>query len=94
MKYIYAALLLNESGLEINEENLRKVISSVGEVDEARLKVVVESLKEVNIEEVIKSATAFVPAKEEEKKEAKEVKEEKKEVKEEMAAEGLAALFG
>jgi large subunit ribosomal protein L12 len=93
MKYIYAALMLHESGKEINEENLRKVVEAIGEVDEARLKVVVESLKGVNIEEAIKAMPA-VPVVAEEGKKA-EVKEEKKEEKkEEYAAEGLAALFG
>jgi large subunit ribosomal protein L12 len=92
MKYVYAALMLHESGKEINEENLRKVVEATGEVDEARLKVVVESLKGVNIEEAIKAMPA-VPVAEEAKK--AEVKEEKKEEKkEEYAAEGLAALFG
>jgi large subunit ribosomal protein L12 len=89
MKYIYAALLLHEAGKEINEENLKKIIEQVESPDEARIKVIVESLKGVNIDEVIKAPVAI-----EVKEEKKEVKEEKKEEKEEIAAEGLAALFG
>lgn len=93
MKYVYAALLLHESGMEVNEDNLKKVISSIGEVDEARIKVLTESLKDVNIDEAIKEASIIqAPATTEVKEEKKEeVKEEKKE---EIAAEGLAALFG
>jgi large subunit ribosomal protein L12 len=89
MKYIYAALLLHEAGKEINEENLKRIIEQVESPDEARIKVIVESLKGVNIDEVIKAPVAI-----EVKEEKKEVKEEKKEEKEEIAAEGLAALFG
>ncbi len=89
MKYIYAALLLHEAGKEINEENLKKVIEAIETPDEARIKVLLESLRGVDIDEIIKTPASF-----EVKEERKEVKEEKKEEKEEIAAEGLAALFG
>jgi len=90
MKYIYAALMLHESGKEINEDSMKKILEATGNVDEARVKVLIESLKGVNIDEAIKtsvqvSAPAAGEAKAEEKKEEK---------KEEMASEGLAALFG
>ncbi len=108
MEYIYAAMLLHSAGKEINEENLKKVLEAAEiNVDEARIKVLVNALKEVNIDEVLKQASTMTfaapaaPAptaetKAEEKKEEKpkeEKKEEKKEEEEEGAA-GLAALFG
>jgi len=93
MEYIYAALLLHKTGKEINEENLKKVMESVGiTVDESRIKTVVASLKGVDIEKALKEAAtmpAAPTAKSEEKKEEKKVEEKKEE-----AAEGLAALFG
>ncbi|MGC8629235.1 MAG: 50S ribosomal protein P1 [Candidatus Micrarchaeia archaeon] len=99
MEYIYAALLLDSLGKEVNEENLKNVVKAAGkEPDEAMVKAVVNSLKGVNIKEVIKNAqlqqvsaqAAPAPAAQQEKKEEK--KEEKK--SEEEAAGGLASLFG
>ncbi|MEM0480803.1 MAG: 50S ribosomal protein P1 [Candidatus Aenigmatarchaeota archaeon] len=100
MEYVYAALMLYEAKKEITEENLRKVLEAAGiVVDEAKIKSLVESLKNINIEEVIKSATsqpiqvAVAPqAKTEEKKEETKKEEEKK--REEEAVAGLGALFG
>ncbi len=108
MEYIYASLLLHHAGKPINEENLRKVLEAAGiNVDEVRVKALVAALKEVNIDEAIKSAAvpaaapaaapaaspAAVPAEsEEEKKEEKEEKAE--EASEEEIAAGLAGLFG
>jgi len=105
MKYIYGALLLHEAKLDINEENLTKVLSSVdANVDSARVKALIETLKGVNIEDVLKNASAMqvaAPAaqatttsapKVEAKKEEKKPEEESK--AEEDAAAGLAALFG
>lgn len=102
MKYIYAALLLYESGKEINEENLKKVLSAVGEkVDLGMIRSLVSALGTVNIKEVLKSAMTMAvtspsvapsAAPVEEKKEEKE--EKKEEEKEEEALEGLGALFG
>lgn len=97
MQYIYAALMLHKSGQEVNEENLKKVIAATGaEIDEAKIKSLVASLKGVDIDKELESASLVsaapaagaAPA-EGEKKEAKP-KEEKKEA----AAEGLSALFG
>jgi len=92
MKYIYAALLLHEAGKEINEENLKKIIQQIEEPDEARIKILLESLKGVDIEEILKTPIVVEAKTKEEKEEKKEVKEEVKE--EAPAAEGLAALFG
>ncbi|MFA5333774.1 MAG: 50S ribosomal protein P1 [Candidatus Nanoarchaeia archaeon] len=97
MEYIYSALLLNAAGKEINEENVKKVIESVGvKAEEAKIKALVSALQGVDIKEAIsKSASiavaapsAAAPTKKEEKKEVVE------EVSTEEAAEGLGALFG
>ena len=107
MEYVYAALLLHRAGKEISEENVKKVLSAAGvNPDEARVKALVAALSEVNIDEVLKSATAMPvapaapaaaqpPAEEkkpEAKKEEKKKEEEKKESEEALA--GLSALFG
>jgi len=93
MEYVYAALLLHRLGKEVNEENLKKVISSVGEVDEGKIKTLVASLKGVDIAKELESAPAVSAAPASgESGEAKA--EEKKEEKKEAAAEGLSALFG
>lgn len=95
MEYIYAALLLHKLGKEVTEEHLKKVVSAAGEhVDESKIKVLVASLKGVNIDEQLKNA-AMVAAAPSASGATAEVKEEKK--KEEPkaeAAEGLASLFG
>jgi len=107
MEYVYAAMLLHKAGKEINEENLLNVLTAAGiNADPIRVKALVASLSEVNIDEAIKSAPAMMAApvaaqapaaptaetkpKEEDKK--KKVEEEK--AKEEAALEGLGALFG
>ncbi|MGB9732832.1 MAG: 50S ribosomal protein P1 [Candidatus Micrarchaeia archaeon] len=100
MEYIYAALLLDAAGKEINEKDLIEVVKAAGiQPDEARAKAVAASLKGVNIKEIIKNAQNIqvapqaAPQQQEAKKEEK--KEEKEEKKsEEEAAGGLASLFG
>jgi large subunit ribosomal protein L12 len=94
MEYIYAALLLHKVGKEVSEENLKKVISATGaNVDEAKVKVLVTSLKDVNIDEKLANASiASAPAATSTQAEAP--KEEKKEEPRAEAAEGLASLFG
>ena len=103
MEYVYGAMLLHSAGKDINEDNLKKVLDAAGiEVDDAKIKVLVSSLEDVDIEEAIsKAAVAPVAAaapeaaKTEEKEEKKEEAEEKEEeVSEEEVAEGLGALFG
>lgn len=94
MEYIYGALLLHKLGKPINEENLKKVIEAVGvEVDEAKVKTLVASLKNVDIDKELEMATMIAPTSAPTAAEEKQ-KEEKEEVKPEEAAEGLAALFG
>jgi large subunit ribosomal protein L12 len=91
MEYIYAALLLHKLGKEITEASLKKVIESTGiQVDEAKIKSLIASLKGVDIEKAIIETAVMPQATATAKPEAK--KEEKP--KEEEAAEGLSALFG
>lgn len=108
MEYVYAALLLHRAGKEISEDNVKKVLSAAGvDPDEARVKALVAALSEVNIDEVLKSATAmpFAPMaaapsapQPEEKPEAKKEEKKKKEEEEKREAEealaGLSSLFG
>ena len=94
MEYTYAALLLHKLGKEISEDNLKKVISATGaQVDEGKVKVLVASLKDVNIEEQLANASlaAAAPAA---SGAAEALEEEKKEEPKAEAAEGLASLFG
>jgi large subunit ribosomal protein L12 len=97
MEYTYAALLLHKVGKDINEDNLKAVISATGaEVDEAKVKVMVASLKGVDIaDKLVNASVAAAPAASGDAEKAEAPKEEKK--KEEPkaeAAEGLASLFG
>ncbi|QSZ66973.1 50S ribosomal protein P1 [Methanofollis aquaemaris] len=102
MEYIYAALLLHNAGKDINEENVKTVLSAAGiEADDARVKALVAALDGVDIEEAISkaavapvaaapaaAAAAAAPAVEE------EAEEEAEEEKEESGMAGLGALFG
>jgi large subunit ribosomal protein L12 len=103
MDYVYAALFLHSAGKEINEDNLKKLSESVGiQVDEIKIKALVAALKQVNIDEILKSAAAApvaqAPAAQQQApaQQAVQPKEEKKEEEEKKgeALEGLAALFG
>ncbi|HDI07260.1 MAG TPA: 50S ribosomal protein P1 [Candidatus Bathyarchaeota archaeon] len=104
MEYVYAAMLLHKAGKEINEENLTQVLTAAGvNVDQVRVKALVASLAEVDIEEAIKSAPTFAaapaaaapaPTAEEKPAEEEKKKEEEEKAKEEEALEGLGALFG
>ncbi len=94
MEYIYAALLLHKAGKEITEENLKKVIEATGiSVDESKIKSLIASLKDVDIEKTLQEA-ASMPVATGTPAGSSEKKQEKKEEKVEEAAEGLAALFG
>ena len=101
MQYVYAALMLHEAKKDINEENVKKVLTAAGvKADDARIKALVASLDGVDINDAIsKAAVTAVPAasaapaeaKAEEKKEEAPKEDEKTE---EEAAEGLSSLFG
>jgi len=96
METIYAALLLHKLGKEVTEPHLKKVLEAAGSnAEEAQIKSLVASLKGVDIDKELESASlmATAPAsagvpKEQEKK-AAHIEEKK-----EAAAEGLSALFG
>ncbi len=96
MEYIYAALLLHKLGKEVNEHNVKSIVTASGaHADESKIKSLVASLKGVDIDKELESASlvAAAPANGHAAKEEK--KEEKvKEEKHEAAAEGLSALFG
>lgn len=105
MEYVYAALLLHKAGKPVNEENISQVIKATGiKLDSVRVKALVASLEEVDIEEALKATPALMaaapavaaPTSEEPKAEAKDKKkdEEEEKKKEEAALEGLGSLFG
>ena len=108
MEYVYAAMLLHKAGKPIDEKNLTDVLTAAGiNADPIKVKALVASLTEVNIDEAIKSSPAMTPvataapaatasaaptaAKPGEEKKKKEEEEKKRE---EAAVEGLGALFG
>ena len=103
MEYIYAALLLHKLEQKIDEDTVKKVITSTGvEPDEVKVKALVSALSEVDIEDALKNAaTAVAPTapaatatESTTETKAEEKKEEKDEKKDEEAMEGLASLFG
>jgi len=60
MEYVYAALILNESGAEINEENLTNVLDAAGvDVEQSRVKALVAALEDVDIDEAVEEAAAL-----------------------------------
>jgi large subunit ribosomal protein L12 len=62
MEYVYAALILNETGAEISEDNLTDVLEAAGvDVEESRVKALVAALEDVDIDEAVEQAAA-VPA--------------------------------
>jgi len=59
MEYVYAALILNETGEEINEDNVTAVLEAAGvDVEQSRVKALVAALEDVDIEEAIETAAA------------------------------------
>jgi large subunit ribosomal protein L12 len=84
MEYVYAALLLHRTGQEISEANMKKVIEATGaKADDAKIKSLIASLKGVDIEKELETATvsAVTPVSggAEGTKKAEEKKEEKEE---------------
>ena len=102
MEYVYAALLLHKLQKEVNEDNLKAVVSASGvDVNETQVKSLVAALADVDINEAIKAAPVAVAAApapaaaEAEQKEPEKQQEKKKEEEnEEDAMEGLSSLFG
>ena len=101
MEYIYSAMLLHSAGKKLTVDAVSSILKAAGvEVDSAKVKALVASLKDVNIEEAIEkaavvqaapAAAAAAPT-EGKKDEAAEKEEEGK--TEEEAAQGLSSLFG
>jgi len=103
MEYVYAALMLHKLKKEITEENVTSIVKASGtEVNEAKVKSLVASLADVNIEDAIKAApvaAAAAPAAAAPAAAGEGKKEEKKDEaaagkSEEAAMEGLSSLFG
>jgi large subunit ribosomal protein L12 len=93
MEYIYGALLLHKLGKSVDESSLKKVVEAAGAtIDETKVKSVIVSLKDVDIDKELESATLAQAASATPTEEKKE--EKKEEVRPEEAAEGLASLFG
>lgn len=101
MEYIYSALVLHSAGQEISEDAVSNVLQAAGvQPDSARVKALVSSLSEIDIEDALATPIAAgpaagAPAAEAAAEEAEAEEEaEEEEVSEEEAAEGLGALFG
>ena len=96
MQNIYAALLLHKLGKPIEAHGIKHVIEAAGgQADEGSIKSLVASLKGVDINKALEEAKSMPAAASAAAPAAHEKKEEKKEEpRAEIAAEGLAALFG
>jgi len=102
MEYVYAALMLHKLKKEITEENVTSIVKASGaELNEAKVKSLVASLADVDIEDAIKAAPVAVaaapaaaPAGGGEDKKAEKKDEAAAGKSEEAAMEGLSSLFG
>ncbi|MFW9966404.1 MAG: 50S ribosomal protein P1 [Candidatus Thorarchaeota archaeon] len=100
MEYVYTALLLHKAGQKVNAKNMEAVLTAAGvEADKGRIKALLAALKDVDIDEALKSAAmpmavAAAPAASGSAAAApaEEKKEEESEEEEEVA--GLGSLFG
>jgi len=55
MQYIYASMILHSAGTEITEDSVKKVLEAAGiEPDDTQLKMLVDSLDGLDIDEYIK----------------------------------------
>lgn len=62
MEYMYAALLLNETGEELNETNLSAVLEAAGRSPEdSRIKAIVAAFEGVDIDDIAASHTDSEP---------------------------------
>ena len=98
MEYVYTAMLLHSAKKDISEGNVSTVLKAAGiQEDSSKIKALVASLKDLNIEEAIKQAAVAQVAVAAPAQAATAHKEEKKEddgKAAEAAAEGLGSLFG
>lgn len=54
MEYVLAAMMLNETGKEINERNLTGILEEAGvQVEESRVKALVAALEDVDLEQIV-----------------------------------------
>ena len=61
MEYIYAALLLHDSGKEITEEGIAAIMKAAGtESDKGRIKALISALSDVNIDEAMAQALSLI----------------------------------
>ena len=98
--YMYAALLIHKAGKPITEDSITSVVRAAGvDVDQVKVKALASALSEINVDEVLKNASAMAvaapaaaPAAPAGAKAEEKPKEEEK--KEEEALAGLASLFG
>ena len=105
MENVYSALLLNALGKDISEDGVEKVVKAAGgSADKTQIKILVKAVGEMNLKDVLASATmmaapaapAAAPAApaEEKKGKGKGKKEEEVSEKKEDEPVGLDALFG
>ncbi len=102
MEYVYTALVLHELGEKITQAKIKGILEAAGATaDDSRIKALVAALKEVDIEEALKTAVmsaaaapVAAPAKAAKEAAAPEKKEKVKEEPEEDTDLGLSALFG
>ncbi|MHA1804026.1 MAG: 50S ribosomal protein P1 [Promethearchaeota archaeon] len=104
MESIYAALLLHRAEKEITEDAIEKILKAAGaEIDKTQITKLVAGLKERDIDEILKSASAApimaaVPAStaapaEEAPAAKEEKKKEEEEEEEEEEPTGIGSLF-
>ena len=108
MEYVYAALILNETDEEINEDNITGVLEAAGvDVEESRVKALVAALEDVDIEEAIETAAAAPAAgaaagaaaaddadDDDDDEEEEAAEEEEDDEDDDAGGEGLGELFG
>jgi large subunit ribosomal protein L12 len=95
MEYIYSALLLHKLGKEINEHNVKSVVTATGaHADESKIKSLVVSLNGVDIDKELANASLVTAAPASGGASEAKKEEKPKEEKSAPAAEGLSALFG
>lgn len=100
MQYVYAALILHKSGKEVTEDGIKKILEAAGiDVDDGRVKQIVATLSQIDIDEALSQAVmaapataAAAPAEGEAKEEAAEEKKEEEETVDEADV-GLGQLF-
>lgn len=96
MEYIYAVMLLNKAGKDVNEANVTAVLKAAGvDADAAKVKSLIAALDGVDVEKVIaESSVAVQAAPAAGAAPAEEKKEEKKEEAPAVdASAGLGSLF-